>query len=170
MSLNDLLLSEFEEEIAASRAVLERVSEDKLDWRPHERSMTLGRLATHLAELLMWATNTIENDEYDIAPPGAPPKTSPVADSVPDILALLDEQASAVRAALPLISDDGFMKPWTLKAGGRVIMTHSKYDIVRRFVLNHMVHHRGQLTVYLRLNGVHVPATYGPSADENPFG
>jgi uncharacterized damage-inducible protein DinB len=170
VSLNDLLLSELDEEIAASRAVLERVPEDKLDWRPHERSMPLGRLATHLAELLMWATKAIELDELDIAPPGAPPKTPTVADSVPEILALLEEQASAIRAALPTISEEDLMKPWTLKAGGRIIMTQSKYEIVRRFVINHMVHHRGQLTVCLRLNGIPVPSTYGPSADENPFG
>lgn len=170
MSINDLLLSELDEEVKASRAVLERVPEEKLDWRPHERSMPLGRLATHLAELLMWATKAIELDELDIAPPGEPPKTAAVADSVPEIMAMLEEQAAAVRAAIPTISEEGLMKPWTLKAGGRVILTQTKYEIVRRFVINHMVHHRGQLTVCLRLNGIHVPSTYGPSADENPFG
>ena len=169
MSLGELLLSEIEEEIIASRSVIERVPEDKFDWRPHERSMPLGRLATHLAELLMWATKAIELDELDIAPPGAPPKTPAIADSVPEILAMLEEQASAIRATLPTISDEELMKPWTLKAGGRDIMTHTKYEIVRRFVINHLVHHRGQLTVCLRLTGVMVPSTYGPSADENPF-
>ena len=170
MSLNDLLLSELDEEVAASRAVIERVPEDKLDWRPHERSMALGRLATHLAELLMWATKTIELDELDIAPPGEPPKTAVVKDSVQEILEMLEDQANAVRAALPTVPEEELFKPWTLKAGGREIMTHSKYEIIRRFVINHMVHHRGQLTVCLRLNGVQVPSTYGPSADENPFG
>ena len=170
LSINELLLSELDEEIAASRAVLERVPEDKLDWRPHERSMPLGRLATHLAELLTWATKAIELDELDIAPPGERPKTGADADSVPEILSMLEEQASAVRAAISTISDEDLMKPWTLKAGGRVIMTNTKYGLLRRYVINHMVHHRGQLTVCLRLCGVKVPSTYGPSADENPFG
>lgn len=170
MSLNELLLSELEEEIAASKAVLERMPEDKLDWRPHERSMALGRLSAHIAELLIWATKTIELDELDIAPPGEPPKTGAVASSVQEALKMLEENAAEVRTALPAVSDDDLMKPWTLKAGGRVIMTKPKYEIVRRFVINHLVHHRGQLTVCLRLSGVHVPSTYGPTADENPFG
>jgi uncharacterized damage-inducible protein DinB len=167
--LADLLLTEFDVEIAATRRVLERVPDGKSSWKPHPKSMTLGRLATLIAELPAWAANAVTLDEFDIAPPGAPPMRFEALESTARILELLDRNASKARAALRQTSDAEFARPWTFKVGGRAVSTEPKFTVVRRTVLNHLVHHRGQLTVYLRLNGVAVPPVYGPTADEPGF-
>ena len=169
MAISDALIPEFDDEIAATKAVLERVPENKLDWKPHDKSMSLGRLATHLAELPGWGTNALTEDELDFAPPGGEPYQPVVLETVAEMVALLEKNAAESRAAMAATDDDAFMEPWTLKAGGQEIFTAPRYAVVRRTVLNHLVHHRGQLTVYLRLNDVPVPATFGPSADEAPF-
>jgi len=169
MPLAELLLPEFDEEMAATRRVLERVPDGKASWKPHPKSMTLGRLATLVAELPGWVVNVLTLDELDIMPPGGPPPRFEALDSTRRILELLDKNVAAARAAVLAASDAEFKKPWTFKVAGRAVATNPKLTVYRRTVLNHLVHHRGQLTVYLRLNGAAVPAVYGPTADEPNF-
>jgi uncharacterized damage-inducible protein DinB len=169
MPLAELLLPEFDAEMAATRRVLERVPDGKGSWQPHPRSMTLGRLATLLAELPGWAVHALTLDELDIMPPGGPPPKFAALESRAKILDLFDRNAGAARAALAKATDAEFKKPWAFKVGGRTITTNSKYTVYRQTVLNHLAHHRGQLTVYLRLNGAPAPAVYGPTADEPNF-
>src|SRR6266480_1079629 len=163
MPLAELLLPEFDEEMAATRRVLARVPDGKASWKPHPKSMTLGRLATLVAELPAWVVNTITRDELDIMPPGGPPPKFEALDSTARILELFDRNAAAARAVLANAPDAAF------KNGGRTVATNPKLTVYRRTVLNHLVHHRGQLTVYLRLTGAAVPAVYGPTADEPNF-
>ena len=165
MSIAQLLLPEFDEEMAATRRVLERVPWSHCAWQPHPNSMSLGRLATHVAELPKWALDAFTLEAVDIAPLGGPPTRRLDFDSVTNILQWFAGHAQAARQALAAASDQDFAQPWTLKSGGRVLWRKSRLAVYRNAV-NHMVHHRGQLTVYLRLNGVPVPGTYGPSADE----
>jgi uncharacterized damage-inducible protein DinB len=166
MALAEVLLPEFDQEMAATRRALERVPEGKFPWKPHPKSMTLGRLATLLAELPFWAVNELTQDECDFAPPGAPPFRPHTLESRARILALLDQNAQAACRAIAATPDADFAKPWALKSGGQVVWTKSKFAVYRNTVMNHLVHHRGQLTVYLRLHDVPVPALYGPTADE----
>ncbi len=153
-------------EMANTRQTLERVPDDKLAWRPHEKSMTLGRLAGHLAELPWWGIATMTNDTFDIAPPGAPPQQGLAAKSRQEALDTFDKNVAAARAAIAAASDEVLMKPWSLLKGGHTLMTMPKIAVLRSFVMNHMIHHRAQLGVFLRLNNIPVPAIYGPSADE----
>jgi uncharacterized damage-inducible protein DinB len=164
--INQALLSEFDMEMANTRKTLERVPDDKLGWKPHEKSMTIGRLAGHLAELPWWGQVTIEHDNHDIAPQGAPPQQGMTAKSRQDALDAFDKNAAAMRAAVAGASDELLMKPWSLLKGGQPIMTMPKIAVLRGFVMNHTIHHRAQLGVYLRLNEIPVPSIYGPSADE----
>ena len=169
MPLAEQLLPEFDEEMAATRRVLERVPDGKGSWKPHAKSMTLGRLATLVAELPAWAVNVITRDELDIMPPGGPPPKFEALDSTRRILDLFDKNVTAARAAIRAATDAEFARPWTFKVAGRAVATNPKLGVYRRTVLNHLVHHRGQLTVYLRLTGAAVPAVYGPTADEPDF-
>jgi len=166
---SEWLIPEFDEEMAATRRVLERVPNGKSSWKPHPKSMTLGRLATLVAELPAWTVNTLTLDELDIMPPGGPPPRFEALESTARILELFDRNAAAARAALAQASDPELKKPWTFKVSGRAVATNPKFTVYRRTVLNHLVHHRGQLSVYLRLTGVPVPAVYGPTADEPHF-
>jgi uncharacterized damage-inducible protein DinB len=167
--LAELLLPEFDEEMTATRRVLERVPDGKSSWKPHPKSMTLGRLATLVAELPGWVVNTITRDELDIMPPGGPPLKFEALESTARILELFDRNVTVARAALAKAPDAEFNKPWAFKVGGRTVATNPKFTVYRRTVLNHLVHHRGQLTVYLRLTDARVPAVYGPTADEPDF-
>jgi uncharacterized damage-inducible protein DinB len=162
MSISDSLLPELDQEMSNTRRALERVPMDKADWKPHQKSMALGRLAIHLAELPGWASTTVTTDELDFST-GYNPAT--VANTE-ELLALFDKNVSAARAALAGAGDEIWHKPWTLRNGDHVIFTLPKIAVHRSFVMNHVIHHRGQLTVYLRLNDVPVPSIYGPSADE----
>lgn len=166
MPISESFLQELEQEAALTRKLLERVPEDKLDWKPAEKSMTLSRLATHLAELPGWSEPVLGQDEFDIQPPGAPPYEPVEMESVARILETFDANTEKLRQLLASLSDVDFMRPWTLKMGGEQVFTAPKVGVVRNTLFNHTVHHRGQLSVYLRLLGVPVPATYGPSADE----
>jgi uncharacterized damage-inducible protein DinB len=159
------LLQELEMEVPATRKSLERVPE-KLDWAPHAKSMKMGRLAQHVAEIPDWAVKALTLDEYDLAPAGAPPRTPPVFTSAAQIVAEYDKNVAAAKSALAATTDEALMQPWSLKMGGKTLMTMPRIAVVRNFVLNHNVHHRAQLGVYLRLNDVPVPMVYGPSADE----
>jgi len=164
--INQALLPEFDMEMANTRKTLERVPDDKLGWKPHEKSMTLGRLAGHLAELPGWAANTLEADTLDIAPVGKPAYQALTATSRKEVLEQFDKHVKAARAAIAGASDAELMKSWSLLKGGQTLMTMPKIAVLRGFVMNHTIHHRAQLGVYLRLNDISVPSIYGPSADE----
>ena len=166
MGISQTLLPEFDHEMANTRKTLERVPEEKLDWRPHPKSMTLGGLASHLANIPSWAVHGLNLDELDVAPPGQPPLRMEEITSRAAALDIFDRNVTAARAALAGASDEHLLKPWSLLSGGRTVMTLPRVAVVRGFVLNHIIHHRAQLGVYLRLNDVPVPSIYGPSADE----
>jgi len=168
MPLNQMLLPEFDQEMASTRKSLERVPDDKFGWKPHEKSATMGWLASHLAMIPHWAKVTFDSDSFDLAPPGGPQKM-PEATSRKEVLEMFDRNAAAARAIIAGASDADFGKPWTLLKGGQKLMTLPKAAVMRSFVMNHMIHHRAQLGVYLRLNNLPVPSIYGPSADESPF-
>jgi uncharacterized damage-inducible protein DinB len=166
MAISEALLPEFNQEAATTRKFLERLPEDKLNFKPHEKSMVLGRLAGHIAEMPGWGTTTLETEQLDFAPVGAPPFQPLVAASREHVLGEFDKGVAAFRVALPKTSDQDFMKPWTLLSGGKVLFAMPRVAVIRSMVLNHIIHHRAQLGVYYRLTGVPVPPTYGPSADE----
>ena len=170
MAISDSLLPEFDQEIAGARRTLERVPADKFDWRPHPRSGTLIWLAGHLANIPSWAPLTIDRDDFDMAPGGKAMAPPPTPADTAELLATFDRHAAAARAAIAGAGDAELLKPWTLLSGGRKVMTLPKASVLRSFVMNHLIHHRAQLGVYLRLNDVPVPSIYGPSADESPPG
>ena len=164
MSMTDAILREFDNEAGTTRRVLERVPADKLEWRPHPKSMSLGVLALHVAAspgvICGWAAE----DETHFK--GEPP---PMPTSTDEILDAHDQSVKKSKEILGSLGDEGLQKMWTAKAGGNTLMTMPKAALVRSIVMNHWIHHRGQLSVYLRLLDVPVPSIYGPSADENPF-
>lgn len=167
MSINQMLLPEFDQEMANTRPCLERVPDDKISWAPHEKSMTLGRLASHIAEIPIWLTQTLATDSLDLNPPGGEPWQPTNLGSSKEIVDFFDAQVAEARKALEAASDDAaFHQPWSLLSAGHTYFTMPRIAVIRSMVMNHLVHHRGQLTVYLRLHDVPVPSTYGPSADE----
>jgi uncharacterized damage-inducible protein DinB len=170
MKLSEMLLPEFDHEMANTRKTLERVPDGKFDWKPHEKSMPLGRLAAHLAEIPGWAIETINRDSLDLAPPGAPPMQHSLPKTRQELLDAFDKKKTEARAALAGASDEHLMKTWSLLMGGNPIMTMPRTAVLRGFVMNHMIHHRAQMGVYLRLNNIPVPSIYGPSADEGQMG
>lgn len=165
-NISQSLLPEFDHEVANTRKTLERVPEDKPDFRPHAKSMPLARLAGHLAEIPTWGVMTLSADEFDMNPPGGQPFKALVMTGRADLLKAFDEQAKQTREALAATTDEAMMRPWTLKNGGQTVMSMPRVAVMRSFVMNHMIHHRAQLGVYLRMNDVAVPGIYGPSADE----
>jgi uncharacterized damage-inducible protein DinB len=166
MPIADTLLPEFDQEMANTRKTLERCPEDKFSWKPHPKSFSLGMLATHLATMPEWGVDTIKKDSLDIAPPDAPPFKMEEITSQKELVAQFDKHAGAMRTALAGASDEHLLTPWTLLAAGQPIFTMPRIAVIKGMIINHSIHHRGQLTVYLRLNEVPVPALYGPSADE----
>jgi len=162
MSLKDALLAEYDHEMATTRRLLERVPDDKLAWQPHAKSMTLGGLATHVSNLPTWGGTILNELSFDLS--AAPPPLEPKA-SCAEILAAFDGARTHTRAWLDK-TDGELLAPWTLRRSGHEVFTLPRIAAFRTFVLYHIVHHRGQLSVYLRLNDVAVPAIYGPSADE----
>ena len=166
MNISDMFLPEFDQEMTTARKTLERIPEDKLGWKPHEKSLTLGRLAGHVAELAGWAVPSLTQDSLDFAPPGQPPMQPTIATSRKQVLDIFDKNREESRKAIAGTSNDEFVKNWTLLRGGQTIMTMPKIAVLRSFCINHIIHHRAQLGVYLRLNDVAVPSVYGPSADE----
>jgi uncharacterized damage-inducible protein DinB len=165
MSIVDALLPEFDHEMTTTRKLLERVPEDKFDWKPHLKSSSLGDLATHIANIASWGEVTLNKSEIDMAGGGRAQR----AMSRADLLATFDKNVATTRAALVSKSDPEFMAPWSLKNGTQTFFTMPKAAVWRSFVMNHIIHHRAQLSVYLRLHDVPLPSMYGPSADENPF-
>lgn len=166
MAISAALLPEFDHEMATARKVIERVPEDKFGWKPHDRSMSMGRLAGHIAEMPVWGTNGIKMDSLDMAPPGGPTFESFNPKSKDQLLTAFDKNVAECRAAIAGASDEEYFKNWSLLRAGKTLMTMPKIAVVRSFMLNHILHHRGQLSVYLRLNDIPVPSIYGPSADE----
>lgn len=166
MALSQALLPEFDQEMANTRATLERVPEDKFAWKPHQKSGTMGWLAGHLANLPSWAATSINQDSLDLAPQGVPVQPLPPPKSRKELLAVFDKNVAEARAAIAAASDSHLMKPWTLLKSGQTVLTMPRIAVLRAFVMNHTIHHRAQLGVYLRLNNLPVPAIYGPSADE----
>ncbi len=164
MNIVDALLPEYDREMGLTRKLLERIPDDKFGWAPHAKSMTLGRLSEHLAELGGWMTMTVNQSHFDLATGRPEGYQSPATRDA--VLAMFDGAVTAARAALTGRTDAELMAPWTLKRGGQDLFTMPKAMVIRNFVLNHIVHHRGQLSVYLRLLDVPVPSIYGPSADE----
>jgi len=164
MSISESLLPEFDREMGVTRRLLERLPDDQFSWKPHEKSMTLGRLAEHLAELPEWATVSIVQSGIDMASGRPAGYTAPASRAA--VLAMFDKNVAAARVALSGRTDAELMATWTLKAQGKVVFTMPKAMVLRGFVMNHTIHHRGQLSVYLRLHNVPVPSMYGPSADE----
>lgn len=165
MALVDALLPEFDHEIAATRRLLDRLPADRLAWQPHAKSMTLGALAEHLGQLGAWGQLTLTQCAVDLETTARPPGYQPMTAKA-DILAHFDTQMAAARVALAGRTDAELMAPWTLRRGAREFFTMPKASCWRTFVMNHLIHHRGQLTVYLRELDVPLPSIYGPSADE----
>ncbi|HWM91764.1 MAG TPA: DinB family protein [Thermoanaerobaculia bacterium] len=166
MAIKDSILPEFDHELATTRRLLERVPEQQAAWKPHARSMSLGDLTAHLANIPFWGSVTMKETELNFNPPGGSPYKSPGFDSTQSVLDTFDRNTKQAREAIGAASDQDFMVPWTLKNGEQTIFTLPRVAVLRSFVMNHLIHHRGQLSVYLRLNDVPVPSIYGPSADE----
>ncbi len=165
MTISQTLLPEFDQEMANTRKILERVPEDKFDYKPHEKSMTLGRLASHVAEMPTWATHTIQAETLELRP-GQQPFS---AKSKQELLDTFDKAVVDARALIAGASDEDLRKTWTLKHAGKSIFSMPRAGVLRGMVMSHLIHHRAQLGVYLRLNEVEVPGMYGPSADEMKF-
>jgi uncharacterized damage-inducible protein DinB len=166
MALRDALLPEFDIEMANTRKTLERVPDDKFDWKPHQKSYSMGSLATHIANIPTWAIYTLSQDSIDIAPVGGEPMTAKPIHSGKELLDTFDNNIAAARNALASASDEQLMGLWTLLSGGQKVFSMPRIAVLRSFVMNHGIHHRAQLGVYLRLNDIAVPSIYGPSADE----
>lgn len=167
MMIRDAMLPEFEHEVAITRRLFERIPDDKFSFKPHPKSMDMASLATHICELTDWTPDTIGKDSIDLA--GYDPSKRKIAASRTELLAWFDKSVANARAALAKAEDAQLMQPWSLKSGEMVFFTMPKAAVLRSFVFNHSVHHRAQLSVYLRLNDIPVPAMYGPSADEQNF-
>ena len=167
MRICEAVLPEFDQEMSNTRKTLERIPEDKLGWKPHDKSMTLGRLAGHIVELVGWANTSITTDSLNVTMDKYQPV---VATSRQQILELFDKSVKESRAAIASASDEHMMQPWTLAFNGHTVFTMPRAAVLRMSCFNHIIHHRAQLGVYLRLNNVPVPALYGPSADEGAMG
>jgi len=167
MKITELLLAELDREAIGIRKTLERVPEGKNDWKPHPKSMPLGYLATIVANIPSWLEMVVNLDELDINPPGGPKYRPPDWKTRSELIQQFEASLKKGRDILQKTSDDRLLNSkWRLLTGGKLMSEQSRYEAVRDSVLNHMAHHRGQLTVYLRLNDEKVPALYGPSADE----
>jgi uncharacterized damage-inducible protein DinB len=166
MSLSETLTQEFDRECATTRKVLERVPSEKLSWKPHHKSMSLGTLAMHVATIPGFITGWALTDVMELGSFDGPPEPT----SLSEVLAAHDESVQKTKATLAKLGDVGLMRDWKLTMkGGATIMGMPKVGLVRSVAFNHWYHHRGQLSVYLRLLDVPVPSIYGPSADENPL-
>jgi uncharacterized damage-inducible protein DinB len=169
MSVSNSLLPEFDHEMANTRKTLERVLDDKFDWKPHPKSTAMGGLATHISNIPKWAGYALDQETFDLAPEGKPLPPADLARSRADLLATFDANVANARAAIAGAADSELFSSWSLMSNGKTILTLPKVAVLRSFVMNHLIHHRAQLGVYLRLNDIPVPSIYGPSADEDAF-
>lgn len=161
--INAALLGELQHEAATTRTVLERVPADKFDYQPHEKSMDFRRLATHVAEMFSWIPMTLDRDVLDFAKEDFKPFEP---ETTAELVEFFDKSVADATEALTKATDETFMENWTMRNGEQVYFTMPKIQVLRSFCFNHIIHHRGQLSVYLRLNDIPVPSIYGPSADE----
>lgn len=159
------MLPEFDQEMATTRKVLEGLPADRLDFRPHPKSYTMGGLATHIATLPSWGKMTVELDTFDMSPPDRPPPRAPEGLTAAQILERFDETVAAAREALQGATDETLMAPWTLLDGGKEVFKLPRVAVFRSFVMNHLIHHRAQLSLYFRLAGLKPPFIYGPPGD-----
>ena len=169
MAIAHSLLPEFDMEMANTRKTLERVPDEKFEFKPHPKSGSMGWLAGHLANLPLWAVMTLKEDSLDIAPAGGQPFKLPETNNRRQVLELFDQHVAEAKKGIAAATDEQLMRPWSLLKTGQTIMTMPKIAVLRSFVLNHIIHHRAQMGVYLRLNDIPVPSIYGPSADEGSF-
>jgi uncharacterized damage-inducible protein DinB len=165
MSLAQSMLPEFDQEMGTTRKLLEATAEADPAWKPHPKSMSLGDLALHISNLVSFCTSTMRSTELDLAPPGGPAWKPPVFTSTQALLAGFDDNVQAARAAISAATDADMQVPWSLKKAGKPVFTLTRSQSLRLFVMNHLLHHRGQLSVYLRLCNVPLPRSYGPTAD-----
>lgn len=163
MPISASVLPEFDTEMATTRTLLERVPESRAAWTPHTKSRTLGELASHIANLPRLGLITMESDELDVAPPDG--DATPGFSNTAELVRIFDDNVKRARAAIESASDSDLMEAWTLRRAGRTVWTLPRAAVLRSFILSHMIHHRGQLSVYLRMTDVPVPAVYGPTAD-----
>jgi uncharacterized damage-inducible protein DinB len=169
MKLTEFLLAEMDREVARSRRALEEAPEGKYDWKPHEKSMIFGHLANMVATIPMWIMMQINQNELDVAPPSGESKMEHKRlDTSAELIEALDQAAAGARSAFQQTTDEHLKTNWRLLAKGQVVMEAPRYEMIQD-TINHWTHHRGQMTVYLRLMGAKVPAIYGPSADDNSF-
>jgi len=166
MAIKDALLPEFDQEMATTRKLLTVMPEQDAAWKPHPKSMSFGDLTVHLATLVGWTPLTLQATEFDMHPPGGEPWKPAVWESKAAAIAAFDTAVAAARAAIAECSDADFMVSWSLKSGGQVLLTMPRLAVLRTFVISHLIHHRGQMSVYLRLRDVPVPSIYGASADD----
>ena len=168
MKMTEVFLAQFDDEVKRTRPALERVPEGKDDWKPHDKSMPLGRLAGLVAGMPSWFAMMINQDELDLNPPGGKKFEQPQLRTPAELVKALDDGAAQGRKALEGTTDEHLQKPWRLLVGGNVVSEQPRYVVIRD-TFSHLAHHRAQLGVYLRLNDVAVPAIYGPSADDAQF-
>ncbi len=170
MTIGQSMLPEFDQEMKGTRQVLERVPDEKWNWKPHEKSGTVGWYALHIATLPGWATMTIKTDSLDFAPKDGKAPETPKIENTAQALAQFDKDTGEARAELAKVSDADLLANWSLLMGGQNIFTMPRIAVLRGMVMNHLIHHRGQLTVYFRMLDIPVPGLYGPSADEGQMG
>lgn len=166
MPIARTILAEFNHEMANTRKVLERVPEEQAAWRPHPKSYSLGELAMHIANMPRWAVITCKQDQLDFDPPDGKKEPKPVFQTRKAMLDFFDDNVFAAVSAIADASDDDMKAPWALKNRGVEVFKLPRVAVLRSFVMNHTIHHRGQMTVYLRLKNVPLPAIYGNTADE----
>jgi len=169
MEVSRSLLPEFDEEMATTRKFLERVPNEKLGWKPHEKSMTMGQLAWHLSDMPSWCTSTFKHDTLALSDEDFQKKLAERKDkSAKEILAQFDGDLSEARTRLAAADDTVLAQQWRMTWGGQTVVDMPRREVLRKWVMNHLIHHRAQLGVFLRLNGIPIPGAYGPSADEMP--
>ena len=168
MKLTEFLLAELDREVERSRYALEQVPEGKYDWKPHEKSMIFGYLANMVATIPLWVAMEISQDELDVAPADGSKMEQKRMETSDELVSALDKAAAGARSALEKTTEEHLLTSWRLLARGQVVMESPRYVMIQD-TINHWAHHRGQMTVYLRLMGAKVPALYGPSADDSRF-
>jgi uncharacterized damage-inducible protein DinB len=165
MTVADALLPEFDQETVTTRSLLALVPDNKADWKPHPKSFSLGALSMHLATIPFWAQTTLERSEFDIKPADGPDYIPPAFETTQKVLETYDNSVAATRRLLSATTDAAFEEPWSLKSSGSLIFTMPRLVVFRTHILSHSIHHRGQLSVYLRLLDIPLPSIYGPTAD-----
>jgi uncharacterized damage-inducible protein DinB len=163
MSMTEPILAEMAHEMATTRRLLERLPQEQLGWKPHEKSMTLGRLASHIAEIPGWVSEIVEREGFDVGASGYVP---PTVATVAQILEMFDRTTRLAAEAVRRQTAERLMATWRLTKKGQLVVEMPRVGVIRTFLLNHLIHHRGQLSVYLRLRNVPLPSIYGPTADE----